>query len=311
MDRPTRLKAPTIAILIGSTKMALEDILTETTNGSQEIAMSDPKYAEMVALSLLSQGRIPTAQGFVRGDTPNAVVQIPQWMRNTDMWGRAPTSPTTATPTSFSQPSQGSFSVMGGPSGQVRTLGDLENVAKLIKGLPAQYQTLILSKLTGLNPAENDIAKQLEVARYKHQLEAPERAEKRSLARSEAISRQQNRTHQQQLGDQMMEMRREAQSGTRVQFMNMMRSIIDSENVPQEQKQLALDIMTRGMQQIFLEDQQGGPGPGQETIPQHWWDQVVPMEGSTVAPPATRASAARPTSGKLKNGVTWKVKSGN
>ena len=241
--------------------------ILEETDGSQEVAMSDPRYAEMVALGLLSQGRIPSTvnkmgtQGFVPGDTPNAPLSLPSWMQELSLWGHHPASPTGAGGTrvkgvdysSATQPSRGSFSVMGGPQGP-QTLGDLRKVGEVLKGLPANFQNLILQRITGINPTETSLENQMLLAKYRHQLGAPEREERMGLRQAEAENRMQNRDAQALLREQQQALTRERLAGTQLQWAQLMRQLLDSDQTDPGVKKIAANYLSKTAESLVLQD---------------------------------------------------------
>ena len=118
--------------------------------------------------------------------------------------------------------------------------------------LEPELQQAVL-QILGVRPKQDVVGKTgqaMQLAKYKHQLEQPERQQQLQLRREDLEGRQENRSQQLQLQQQIADMKREANLGQKVQYLKLMQSVLTDPTAPPQLKQQASKILMSGMMEL-------------------------------------------------------------
>ena len=128
----------------------------------------------------------------------------------------------------------------------------LLQMLKVAGGLEPELQEALLERLgiRGKTPVLGKTGQAMALARQKHALDAPQREIQNALRLEEIESRREGRTGQQQLQQQMLDMRREQTLGQRVQFLKLMQSVVADPTARPEMRQYASQVLMQGLMEL-------------------------------------------------------------
>lgn len=128
----------------------------------------------------------------------------------------------------------------------------LLQMLKVAGGLEPELQEALLNRLgiRGKTPVLGKTGQAMALARQKYALEAPHREAQLGLRLEEMEGRREGRTAQQQLQQQMIDMRREANLGQKVQYLKLMQSVLADPNADVNLKRHASQILMQGLMEL-------------------------------------------------------------
>ena len=193
--------------------------------GSEQFAAEDPYPVRMA----------PSPSGGMAYDLN---VGAPQPAQSGDVnWSYgAPTGNQTL----FPRKPEGTFSVMGGSSSggyaQVQNLAQLKQIMGALQGVPPGLRDKLITQLTGIPfKGERQVALESAIAgaQAKHQLEAPSRQAAMDLKLESLMNREEQQANTVDYRQQVLDMRREALQGQKI---NQMKMLVDAGNATTDPK---------------------------------------------------------------------------